>query len=126
MIKKIKLHNYLNGFVFSMIEFLVLILILMPFMIYYFLHGRLLYGMISFGIVLNAAVIVGFAVNSLIKKEEDLGLRKLFNREIRNKVHEKYPNLQNDTYILTFAILLPFALCLFCLVDVIKTRNNGL
>lgn len=124
MIERIKIHNYLNGFVFSMIEFLIVGLILMPFTVYYFLHSRFFYGMAGLGIILNSLLISAFAINSLNKKEKDLGLRKLFNPQVRHEMHNKYPNLQRDTYILSALILLPFMLCVFCLIDWLKNNRN--
>ncbi len=125
MINKIRLHNYLNGSTFSMIEFLIVILLLLPFMAWYFLHGRLLYGIAALGIILNSAVIVAFAANSLIKKEKDLGLRKLFNRKVRIDISNQYPHMQRDTYVLSISILLPFVLCILCGVDLLKRRKNS-
>jgi len=124
MVEKIKVHNYLNGFVFSLVEFLIVFLFLAPFMIYYFLHGRLLFGIIALGIGINSLLIVVFAANSIRKKEKDFGIGKLFNKKTRLEINRKYPGLQRDTYVLSALIILLFMLTLFCFLDLLKTHKR--
>ena len=124
MIQKIKLHNYVYGFVFSLIEFILIILVIGGFMIYYFLHGRTLYGIISLGIVLNCLVFVLFAASSLIHKENDLGIMKFFNKKSRDETYREHTTLQRDTYVLSVLTLFPFLLFLLCLIDIIRKKNG--
>jgi hypothetical protein len=124
MVEKIKVHNYLNGFVFSLVEFLIVFLFLAPFMIYYFLHGRLLFGIIALGIGINSLLIVVFAANSIRKKEKDFGIGKLFNKKTWLEINRKYPGLQRDTYVLSALIILLFMLTLFCFLDLLKTHKR--
>ncbi len=122
MIEKIKLHNYVYGFVFSLIEFSIIIVVVGFFMTYYFLHGKLFYGIIALGIVLNSLVIVIFSVLSLQKKEKDIGIIKFLNKKIRNEIYKCYPLLNQDTYILSILILVPFLLIVLSFRDVLKKR----
>lgn len=125
MIEKIKLHNYVYGFVFSLVEFLLIILVIGLFMIYYFLHERIPYAIITLGIVFNCFVFVYFAANSLIQKEHDLGIIKFFNKKARDETYRIYPTLQLDTYVLSLLTLLPFMLILSCTINTItKMLSN--
>ena len=119
IIEKIKLHNYVYGFFFSVVEFLLIILVIGLFMIYYFLHGKILYAIITLGIVLNCFVFVLFAAGSLIDKENDLGIIKFFNKKARDETYRMYPTLQRDTYVLSLLTLLPFMLILSCTIKTI-------
>jgi hypothetical protein len=124
MIRKIKLHNYVYGFTFSLLEFLLIIIVVGSLMLYYFMHGRLLDCLVTLGKVLNCAVFVLFAANSLIKKEKDLGIIKFFNKKCRTETYNRFPPLQRDTYLLSVLILLPFILILCCLIEISKMKNS--
>ncbi len=122
--EKIKLHNYVYGFLFSLVEFLLIILVIGFFMIYYFLRGKILYALITLGIVLNCCVFVLFAAGSLIHKENDLGIIKFFNKKARDETYRMYPTLQRDTYLLSLLTLLPFMLVLSCTIKTITTISS--
>jgi hypothetical protein len=51
MLRKIKVHNYLNGNIFSLIEFLFTALIVSPFTVYYVIHGRFVFAAVGIGII---------------------------------------------------------------------------
>jgi len=109
MLKLIKDHNYLNGFVFSFLDYFVVICILTPFDIYYFLHGRWLFSMIATGIILNCVTISSIALRSIIKREQGIGINKIYrDKELLKKVQHEYPNLSRDTMILTVTVLIPY------------------
>ncbi len=123
MINKIKLHNYIYGFIFSLIEFIVFELVVCPFTIYYFISGRFIYGFIALGIFLNALPIIILAIRSLVKKEKDIGILSYLKKDTRNKIHIQYRNLQRDTNLLALLLLFPFLLSILCLIDILKHRK---
>src|SRR5215510_2684018 len=100
MINRIKIHNILNGIIFSIVEFLITAGIIAPFAIYYILHGRALYATIAIGIILNCLTIVAFGVQQHIRKEKDVGIQRMFNKGVREKISREYPHLGNDTSVL--------------------------
>lgn len=112
MTERIVAHNRLNGFVFSVIEFGLFSLIIVPFSIFYGFTGRWILFAISIGIVCNFLTVVTFAIMSLRSGEQSVGHRKLLNREYRAEIAKKYPHLFYDTLILTTSSLLPFVLLL--------------
>lgn len=124
MIRKIKLHNYVYGFTFSLLEFLFIIVIIGSFMFYYFIHGVLLYGIVALGIVLNCLVFVLFAAISIIKNEKSLGIIKFLKQKDRAETHRRFPVLQRDTYLLSVLTLLPFILIICCLIEIFRKKNS--
>jgi hypothetical protein len=111
MLQIIKNHNYLNGNIFSLIEFLVASLIIVPFAGYFIIHGPWLYSTIAVGIVFNCLTVSLVAVQSLVKKEKSIGILRLYSdKDLREKMRAEYPNLSRETFILCVAILVPFLL----------------
>src|SRR5215510_14720399 len=95
MINRIKIHNILNGIIFSIVEFLITAGIIAPFAIYYVLHGRALYATVAIGIILNCLTIVAFGVQQYINKEKDVGIQHMFNNSVRENINREYPQLGN-------------------------------
>ena len=122
---KIKSHNYINGFIFSAIEFLIAAAVILPFFIYYLTHGRVLYAYVAGGLILNFLVIVFFAAYSIYKKEKSIGLSFYFDKEKRNNVSEKNPHLLSDTLVLCLGILIPFCLTLFAIVESLVNKQKA-
>lgn len=112
MTERIVAHNRINGFTFSVIEFGLFSLIIMPFSIFYGFTERWLFLAISVGIITNCLTVVIFAVISLRSGDVSVGHWKLFNREDRAAIAKQYPHLFYDTLILTTSSLLPFVLFL--------------
>lgn len=108
--EKIKTHNYINGFVFSAVEFILVAVIILPFFIYYVVHERILLSIISCGLILNSLTISAFAILSIRKKEKSIGFRFYRDTGLRNEIGKSQPNLFNDTMILCFSLLIPFYL----------------
>jgi hypothetical protein len=109
MIRYIKNHNYLNGLLFSFFEYLLVVIIIAPFLVYYLIHGRDLYALIAAGIIFNCLTVSYFALVSILKKEKSVGIVNLYNdRELRKKVGTKYPDLSRQTVILSLTVLIPF------------------
>lgn len=50
---KIRSHNHLSGFLFSIVEFLIMALVTGPFGLYYIIHTRYLYAFVFFGTIIN-------------------------------------------------------------------------
>ena len=119
MIHRIKVHNLLNGIVFSIVEFLVTVLLIAPFAVYYVLHDKVLYATITIGIILNCLMIVIFGIQQYGNKEKDLGLRHLFHKDVRENISREYPHLRNDTLILVITMLLPFIMFLWVFYELL-------
>jgi hypothetical protein len=88
VLKIIRNHNYLNGNLFSFIEFVVVTLVILPFAAYYIV---------------------------LMKKEKSIGIVKLYSdNALREKIRAEYPNLASETIVLCVAILVPFSIPIAC------------
>lgn len=123
MLKRIRLHNYLNGHVFSLIEYLVVAAILSPFLFYYVAHGRALYALAAAGIVLNCFTFCGVAIASIVTKEPSVGLKRFArDRELRKRMAVEHPNLSQDTLILSITVLVPFWIFAATLIDLMRGR----
>ena len=122
MIYRIRTHNILNGIIFSIVEFVITAGIIAPFAIYYVLHGRVLYAAVAIGIMLNCLTIVAFGVQQYLRKEKDVGIQQMFNKEIREKVSREYPHLSNDTSILVLTLLLPYVMLIWVLYELFFRR----
>jgi hypothetical protein len=116
LIERIKAHNEVNGFAFSVAEFLLIVLVLTPFGLFYFRHGRLMAGAVVIGIVVNSLVVAGFGVHALMSGQRDIGVLRWFDKDGRAVIASRYPRMTRDTCILTAAALVPFGalLCVVC------------
>ena len=108
LIPKVRSHNYINGYVFSLIEFILAAGVILPFFVYYLWHARILLAIISLGLILNFIMIVSFAFASLRRKERSIGLAFYRDARVRKQVAQEYPDLQSDTIILCLSLLIPF------------------
>ena len=107
-------HNRLNGFRFVVLEFGLIVLLVVPFGLYYALHARWLLALIALGIICNCAVVLTCTIRSLISGESDVGLRSLYtDQETRQRVAQEHPNLFRDTMLLVVAAVLPFVLSIW-------------
>lgn len=123
MLKRIRLHNYLNGHVFSLIEYLLVAAILTPFLFYYVAHGWALYALAAAGIVFNCFTVCAVALVSILAKEQSVGLRRFArDRELRRRVAIEHPNLSSDTLILSVTVLIPFWIFGATLIDLAPRR----
>jgi hypothetical protein len=123
MLRVIKNHNYLNGNIFSLIEFLLMALVLAPFAVYYIFHGPRSYAAIAVGIVLNCLTVSFVAMQSLLRKEESIGLRKTyFDKDVAKRMRAEYPNMSQETFILCVAVLIPFLLFIASAYDASMKR----
>ena len=124
ILERIRSHNYLNGFVFSTVEFFIMALVISPFAFYYLTHGRYIMGLLSLGIFLNCLPIIYCGIQSILKKEKDWGIKQLFKKRNREDIRNRYPHMGLDTTILVIAILLPFVTFLLFLTDNIRRKSD--
>jgi hypothetical protein len=116
-------HNFLNGFKFVIGEFILSILIVLPFTIYYLLSARFLLGVAGIGIIANFCIYIIFAVQSLLRKEKSIGIGKLFSKKIRSEIRNKYPELDRLTLILTLTTIVPFAMTAIVLSEASNSKK---
>ncbi len=124
MIDRIKTHNILNGIVFSIIEFVVTAGIIAPFAIYYVLHGRVLYAVVAIGVILNCLMIVAVGIQQYGRKEKDVGIQHMFNKDVRERISREHPHLSADTSMLVITLLLPFVLFVSTLIELTFKMNK--
>jgi hypothetical protein len=126
MIRRIKSHNLLNGILFSISEFGFTALIIAPFAFYYISHDKFLYAFIAVGIIFNSLSIVAFGLVQYRYREKDIGFPRVFEKSYREQAIKENPHLFLDTTILVVAILMPFALILITLFElIIKNAKRG-
>ena len=119
MINRIKTHNILNGIIFSIAEFVIVVLIIAPFAIYYVIHGRVLYAAVAIGIILNCLLIVTFGLKQYKNKEKDVGIQHMFNRSVRERINREHPHLSSDTFVLVSTMLVPFVMSIWVLYELL-------
>lgn len=110
MIGRIKAHNTLNGFRFSIAEFSLFTLLVFPFGLYYLLHHRLALALIALGLVCNFSMMIVFGIGSVMRKAEGGSLNDLLNGRKREESDRRHPGLFMDTLLLVVASLIPFLL----------------
>jgi len=110
MIQRIKTHNILNGIKFSIAEFVIIPLVIVPFAIYYLTHAQLVYGLVAAGIILNCLTVAGFGLRQLLNKEKEIGLQRLLDKREREDIRRANPHLFKDTLMITLTALLPYVL----------------
>jgi hypothetical protein len=122
--QKIQEHNYLNGYLFVIIEFSIFIIVLLPFTWYYLLHEKLWLGIIGLGLITNFIPVILYALRSFFRKEKSIGIIKFYNKKQRDDIREKIPNLSRDTSILFAYLIVPFLLIttLFIEQQIFKRR----
>jgi len=124
MIQIIRNHNYLNGLKFSFFEYLLVICVLAPFFWYYLNHAQWLYTIIASGIILNCATVSTFAFISILKGEPSVGFWKIYrDKDLRQKIQERYPSLSRETWILSITVLIPYWIFGTVTADLIKLKK---
>jgi hypothetical protein len=118
MIRRIRLHNYLNGLWFSLLEYLFVAAILTPFLIFYVLHERTLYALAAAGVIFNCLTVCSLAVASIWKREHSIGLLRFSrDRELRRRIGIDHPYLAHDTLVLSVTVLIPYWMFAALLLD---------
>jgi hypothetical protein len=124
LIKKIQDHNYLNGYLFVTIEFGLFVSVVFPFTIYYLLSGKTTLAIIGLGLIINFTTMALFSARSMLRKENSLGIHKLYNKKKRNEIRLNYPTLTKDTTILFLTLLVPFMLTIIVCIELLTSRQN--
>ena len=124
MIGRIKLHNSINGFIFSVAEFSLFTLVILPFCFYYFLHKNLTLAFTTLGLICNFSMIIIFGIRSILRKEKGGSIKDLLNKTKRDAISQQYPNLSTDTLILVFTLLIPFLLFVIVIIELILLNKN--
>jgi len=109
-VRFIKTHNRLNGIVFSIAEFAIITGVIAPFAMYYVHHARVLYALLSMGIILNCLTVVAFGTRQWLDKEQDVGWKRFREKHERERIARENPDLLRNTMIITLTALLPFIL----------------
>jgi hypothetical protein len=122
VLKIIREHNELNGFAFTIAEFCVLALLLLPFLVYYWTHERWWEAAVATGIVLNCATIAVCAGRQQSRGEPQVGIRQMRQPEMRAQIALEHPDLARRTMVLTFSLLVPFLVLGWTLVDLARGR----
>lgn len=117
LLEKIHVHNRLNGYWFSAVEFGVLALVATPFALYYWAVGRWALAVIATGILANSVPPTISAVRSLSAHQSALGWRGLRDPAIRSQIRSEQPHLFADTITITVCTLVPFLAVVLVLVD---------
>lgn len=125
MIQIIKTHNLLNGLLFSILEFLVIVLVVSPFSIYYFTHERVMYGLISLGICLNCLTVSLIGWRQWRGNEQGLALRRFMDKEERERVSHANPHLLADTLKIVITALFPFLLIALVVYELLSGQEHN-
>ena len=121
MLQAIKTHNQLNGTRFSIIEFLVVFFAALFIGAGYLTRGSALGALVAGGVAVNSLWIVGFGLRSWRRGEMGPGLGRLFNREYRERISREHPTLARQTALITVGTLIPFALTVLILIDLMRS-----
>ena len=123
MIQAIKDHNQLNGTRFSTIEFLVVFFAALLIAAGYLRQGNALGAILAGGIAMNSLWIVGFGLRSWSRREMGAGIGRLFNKEYRQRMSREHPNLSRQMALITVSSLIPFAMTVLILAELIGFRR---
>jgi len=111
VLEAIRIHNRLNGLVFSLVEFLAASLVVVPIAMADLRHGMAF--LVPVGWIANCLTIALIAGRSLRRREEDVGgigsLRIARDPELRRRVAAEHPNLSRHTLFLVVGIMVPFS-----------------
>jgi uncharacterized membrane protein len=117
IVERIKRHNIINGFAFSLVEFAIVALLVGGFSIALFVTRRYPMAWIFLGIALNCFPVMYYAWRSLQRKEKDIGFSAWLNSKTREQIGKDYPQTSVDTTIIVLATLVPFLAVLLTLID---------
>ena len=125
MLKKIRVHNYVTGHLFTLVEYLAVVGVLSPFLIYYLTHGRPLYSVVAIGVILNCLTMSALALASMVKGDPSIGFMKLRREpELRRSISEQYPDLGRLSLFLSVLVLVPFSIFAGAILDGLFGRRD--
>jgi len=123
MIDRIASHNSINGLTFSIVEFSLFLLVVLPFGILYLLHQNLLFALLALGLMCNFSMIILFGIRSILRKEKGGSHKDLFQKTKRDALSQQYPYLLWDTLLLVFTLLVPFLLCMMVAFELLVLKT---
>lgn len=108
-----------------MIEYLVVIAVLAPFVTYYLAHGRTFYAVVAIGIILNALAISAVGFLAILKREPSIGIFKSSrDPELARKLSVEFPTIAQDGLILSLGLLVPYWIFGATMIDLIRGRTT--
>ncbi|MDQ2798394.1 MAG: hypothetical protein M3Y13_01980 [Armatimonadota bacterium] len=112
-------HNTLNGFWFSLIEFLLVALFCLflgaACLLKGNIAGHLVWAAAFLGIAVNAAVICGTVIEQMRRGERSSSLHETYSAKGRERVRREHPNLDRHTLQIVIATAVPFLLAFLTL-----------
>ena len=117
IIERIRRHNIINGFLFSLIEFGGIALLIGAFAIWFLLKKRYGIGFIGLGIAANCLPVAYYALRSLRRKQQSIGFLAIFDPNVRERVARQYPETAADTAVIVATTLIPFLALLLAAID---------
>ena len=87
----------------------------------YLARGSALGAILAGGVAVNSLWIVGFGFRSWRRGEMGPGLGKLFIRAYRRRISREHPTLARQTALTTVGTLIPFALTVLILIDLMRS-----
>jgi len=87
----------------------------------YLVRGSGLGALLAGGIAVNSLWIVGFGLRSWRRGEMGPGIGRLFNGAYRQRISREHPTLARQTALMTVGTLIPFALTVLVLIDLMRS-----
>lgn len=103
-------HNTLNGFWFSLIEFILVALAALALAVIELAHGKRLWSFGYCGIGANAAAICATVIEQMRRGERDSNLAATYFGAGRSAVKRDHPALDVHTLQIVVATLVPFVM----------------
>lgn len=110
-------HNNLNGFGFSLAEFLLAALVAFWLCAAYLSRGRVMWFVAWLGIAINSVTICVTVLVQIRRGERSKGLYDTYFGKGRETVRREHPKLMEHTVHIVLATAVPFLLALLVLVD---------
>ncbi|MGH7687594.1 MAG: hypothetical protein ACREN2_12380 [Candidatus Dormibacteria bacterium] len=124
MLRRVEIHNRLNGYLIVIAEFGLVAAVAGSFGAYYLGHGRVIEGLIAFGVTANACVILFLCVRALRDGQTGVGVWRIYtDPATRRQVMLENPRLSADTLAIAASVLVPFLLVILCTWD--GTHRRG-
>jgi len=125
MIQRIRTHNLLNGIKFSIAEFVIIALLISPFAIYYILHAKVIFALVSVGLILNCLTVAALGLRQWFGKEQGIGWRGLLDKKERARIDRANPHLLKDTLLITVTALVPYVMIGLVAYELLTRSKDG-
>jgi hypothetical protein len=123
IVARIKRHNIVNGFVFSLVEFALVAAIVGGFSVYALIQEKTVVGLVGLAIAVNCLPVMLYSVQSLRANEKQIGFRAWLTRTNRALIAQRYPETGVDTVVIVIATIVPLLAVLLTTIDVVKGRS---